>query len=123
VASILLVEDHADSARTMSRLLKSLGYDVQIAGSVAEGLACTQRAQYDLLISDIGLPDGTGLELMRQIMQERPIRGIVLSGFGMDDDIRRSLRAGFSEHLTKPVNLNELETAIDRVLRAAQGTV
>ena len=72
--------------------------------------------QFDLLISDIALPDGTGTELMRFIRAMRPVRGIAISGFGMNGDIEKSLTAGFSEHLVKPLKLEKLEAAIDRVM-------
>ena len=67
------------------------------------------------MISDLGLPDGTGHELMRAIRERHDIRGIALSGYGMEDDLRRSEEAGFAEHLTKPVDLTRLEAAIRRV--------
>ena len=70
---------------------------------------------FDVLVSDIGLPDGSGLELMKQIRQTSGIRGIALSGFGMDEDLRKSKEAGFSQHLTKPINFQRLEAAITRV--------
>jgi signal transduction histidine kinase len=116
---ILLVEDHADTARTMTLLLRSLGYRVTTAGSVASALEAAQSEKFDLLISDVGLPDGTGLDLMQQLLSRGPMRGIVLSGFGMEEDVRRSLEAGFSLHLTKPIDLQRLEAAIERVTPGA----
>jgi CheY-like chemotaxis protein len=71
---------------------------------------------FDLLISDVGLPDGNGMDLVRYLRTQRPIRGIAISGFGMDTDISKSLEAGFSEHLVKPVKLEKLEAAIARVM-------
>jgi len=68
------------------------------------------------MISDVGLPDATGYELMQKIRQVRPIRGIAMSGFGMDEDMRKSFAAGFSEHLVKPVNFAVLEQTIRRVM-------
>jgi CheY-like chemotaxis protein len=79
------------------------------------------RAQsFDLLISDIGLPDGSGLDLIRKLLAERPIKGIALSGYGMEEDIQRSREAGFEEHLTKPINLQKLEATIQRVADGAK---
>lgn len=112
---ILLVEDHPDTARAISRLLRLQGHDVQTAGSVAGALHLAETRPFHLLISDIGLPDGSGLDLMRLLLSRQPVRGIVLSGFGMDEDIQRSREAGFSEHLTKPVNITQLNEAIRRV--------
>jgi two-component system CheB/CheR fusion protein len=112
---ILLVEDHDDTANIMSTVLRHQGHTVRRAASVAAALQAAQAEPFDLLISDIGLPDGSGLDLMRQIRQRQPVRGIALSGFGMEDDVHRSRDAGFDEHLTKPVSLDVLETTIKRV--------
>jgi CheY-like chemotaxis protein len=109
---ILLVDDHPDTSRAMGRLLERMGYDVRTADSVTSALAVADANEIDLLISDIGLPDGSGLDLMRQLVARGPIKGIALSGFGMEEDIQRSKEAGFYEHLTKPINFNRLETAI-----------
>jgi signal transduction histidine kinase/CheY-like chemotaxis protein len=109
---ILLVDDHRDTSRAMARLLVRMGYNVKTADTVRSALAVANQHPFDLLISDIGLPDGSGLELMRQLLAQRPIKGIALSGFGMEEDVQRSKAAGFYEHLTKPINFNRLETAI-----------
>jgi PAS domain S-box-containing protein len=116
---ILLVEDHDDTAAIMSSVLRHQGHTVRRAGSVAAALQAAQAERFDLLISDIGLPDGSGLDLMRQLRLRQPVRGIALSGFGMDDDIRRSRDAGFEEHLTKPVSLDVLEMTIKRVAESS----
>lgn len=114
---ILLVEDHSDTARIMTRLLKSAGHRVTPARTVAEAIAFFKAAEFDLVISDIGLPDGNGADLMRALRERRPVRGIALSGFGMDSDIARSKAAGFAEHLIKPINFQQLEAVIRRVAR------
>lgn len=116
---ILLTEDNEESLRVMARLLRRRGYDVTTADSVASALAEAERAPFDLLVSDIGLPDGSGLDLIRTLRARRPVPGIALSGFGMEDDLRRSLDAGFAAHLTKPIDFGTLETTIRQV--AAQG--
>jgi CheY-like chemotaxis protein len=115
---ILLVEDHEDTAHVMSMVLRHQGHTVRRASTVAAALQAAQAESFDLLISDIGLPDGSGLDLMRQIRLRQPVRGIALSGFGMDEDVRRSRAAGFDEHLTKPVSLDVLETTINRVVES-----
>jgi PAS domain S-box-containing protein len=116
---ILLVDDHEDTNRAMQRLLQRLGYDVKTAGSVSAALnAANADPPFDLLISDIGLPDGSGLELMEQLLKRRPIKGIALSGFGMEEDVKKSKQAGFYEHLTKPINFKRLETAIKQLTSA-----
>jgi CheY-like chemotaxis protein len=105
---ILLVEDHADTATIMARLLDRAGYEVETADSVATALAVAAQAAahggLDLVVSDIGLSDGSGLELMRELRSRYGLRGIALSGFGMDSDLQRSADAGFEKHLIKPVN-------------------
>jgi len=120
---ILLVDDHADTSSVMKLLLERRGYSVDTAWDVASGLEHARTREYDLLISDIGLPDGSGLDLMRAIRAFKPLPGIALSGFGMEDDIRRSHEAGFSEHLIKPVNFQALQDAIQRVLDKRSASV
>lgn len=116
---ILLVEDSADTRRILSRLLSGVGYQVRAAASVGEGLAAARAEPFDLLVSDLGLPDGSGYDLMRQIKQSYGLKGIAMSGYGMDEDIAASKAAGFSEHLTKPVDLHRLNEAIAHVVREA----
>jgi signal transduction histidine kinase/response regulator RpfG family c-di-GMP phosphodiesterase len=112
---ILLVEDHADTSRVMSRLLVKQEHHVQVAPTIAQALQIAETGQFDLVISDIGLPDGSGLDLMQKLLRRQSIVGIALSGYGLEDDIRRSKNAGFREHLTKPVNFQILFDCIDRV--------
>ena len=112
---ILLVEDHPDTAHAMARVLKGMGHRVRIAQSVAAAMAAAAEP-FDLLICDIGLPDGNGLDLLKQLRQSRPVKAIALSGFGMEEDIRKSEEAGFLAHLTKPVELAQLEAAINRLI-------
>ena len=109
---LLIVEDHADTALLLKRLLEGSGFAVETAGTVAEALEAADNAHFDVLVSDLGLPDGTGFELMRQIRQRHPLKGIAMSGYGMEEDIRRSREAGFSKHLVKPVDISSLEQAI-----------
>jgi PAS domain S-box-containing protein len=113
---ILLVEDHADTARIMTRLLQKQGFDLATAGNVNDALALATSEKFDLLISDIGLPDGTGIDLMRQLrtLPYAP-RAIALTGFGMEEDVRKTLEAGFERHLTKPVNFQQLQTIISQM--------
>ena len=122
-AHILLIEDHADTAEAMADLLRELGYRITVAASVATGLAAAERAQQDrdgtridLVLSDLGLPDGSGHELMRSLSSRYGLRGIALSGYGMDDDVQKSREAGFQKHITKPVSLQALQSALMAVL-------
>jgi CheY-like chemotaxis protein len=115
---LLLAEDHPDTIRAMKRLLERDGYDVRTAGSVAAALEVLKVHPVDVLVSDIGLPDGTGHDLMRAARAMRPdVVGIAVSGFGMESDYKGSIDAGFAAHLTKPVDTKDLEAAI----RAAVG--
>ena len=113
---MLLVDDHLDTCLGMERLLKRRGYEVSVAHSVTEALACASAdASFDLLISDLGLPDGTGFDLMTALRQRGGPPGIALSGFGMESDIGKSREAGFSEHLIKPVTIERLDAAMKKL--------
>jgi CheY-like chemotaxis protein len=112
--TILLVEDHVDSAQTIAELLESGGHRTVIANDMASALELA-REPFDVLISDIGLPDGSGVELVRRLSERGPVHGIALSGFSSDLDVEQSLRAGFSEYLTKPVGTEQLLDAVERV--------
>ena len=116
---ILLVEDHADTRRLLSRLLRGAGHWVRTAGSVGEGLAAADAERFDLLVSDLGLPDGSGCDLVRQLKRQYGLIGIALSGYGMDEDVVASKAAGFVEHLIKPVSFRRLSEVIDRLAAAA----
>jgi PAS domain S-box-containing protein len=119
---ILLVEDHADTAEAMADLLRLLGHRVEVAGSVAAALATADanaQTAFDLVVSDLGLPDGSGLELMAELTRRHGLKGIAVSGYGMEEDIRKSREAGFERHLTKPINLQTLETAIRQATAAS----
>ena len=120
---ILLVEDHPDTAEQLTRLLKRAGHEVTRAGSVREAreLIAAQKnpeRDFNILISDLGLPDGSGHEIMRDLASDHDHRmpGIALSGYGMKDDIRDSMEAGFSRHITKPVDWQELKGAIQKLV-------
>ena len=115
---ILLVEDNVDTAYSLSQLLELEGYQVTVAASVAEALA--HDGAIDLLITDVGLPDGSGLGILHRLRNPDAIPGIVLSGYGSSDDVRRSREAGFRYHLTKPVDFTDLVTAIEAVSDVAR---
>jgi signal transduction histidine kinase len=109
---VLLVEDHADTARVLSGLLARAGFVVTVAGSMKEALGKAD-GQIRLVISDIGLPDGSGLDLMRSLRaRHRDLYGIAMSGYGTREDVKKSRRAGFAHHLVKPVQFEELLAAI-----------
>ena len=109
---VLLVEDHEPTRVTLSHVLSRRGLVVTCAASLAEARETAAKTEFDLLISDIGLPDGSGCDLMTELSAVRPIVGIALSGYGMEEDIARSQRAGFRQHLTKPVRVQLLDRAL-----------
>jgi two-component system CheB/CheR fusion protein len=114
---ILLVEDHGDTARVMRRLLCAQGHQVHNAADVAMALKLVDEHPFDLLLSDLGLPDGSGLDLMRTLRQRgQTLPGIALSGYGQEQDIQQSHDAGFAAHLVKPVDLPRLKEAIARAV-------
>jgi len=113
---VLLVEDHLDTAQVLGRILKNAGFDVSHAASVAEARVLAGGRPFDLLISDVGLPDGSGLELMKGLRDAQGLKGIALSGFGTEEDLAASREAGFAAHLTKPVDWERLRREIDRLV-------
>jgi DNA-binding NtrC family response regulator len=110
-----LVEDNRDVLRYLDLCLRRQGYRVATAASLAEARQAAVGGDFDLLISDIELTDGSGLELMREL-SPRGIPGIAVSGYGSMDDVRESRAAGFFAHLVKPVLADALDEAICRVL-------
>jgi CheY-like chemotaxis protein len=117
---ILLAEDNADTLVAMARLLRMRGFEVSTATTLGSAVELATSQEFDLIVSDINLPDGSGLDLMRRARAQSDVKGIALSGFGMEDDIRRSHEAGFSVHLTKPVDARALDETIVRVARGQE---
>jgi signal transduction histidine kinase len=114
---ILLVDDHVDSVRPMQLFFEAIGYEVTTAHTVATALGVATQKEFDLVVSDIGLPDGSGDDLIRQLQDRgHKLPSIALSGYGTEQDIARSRAAGFQVHLTKPVSPQDLQTTVDRLL-------
>ena len=118
---ILLVEDHMPTAQALKHLLMRRNYEVVAAGSVKEAYAVASLGKFDLLISDIGLPDGTGYELMAELNSRQSLPGIALTGYGMEEDVSRSHAAGFVAHLTKPVSVQALDKDLSEAQRPSDG--
>ncbi len=112
---LLVVDDHPDTCTGMKMILERRGYDITVAHTADQASEKARSQHFDLLISDIGLPDRSGYELMQEL-GGRGLRGIALSGFGMESDINRARTCGFSEHLTKPINFDRLEQVIRQLL-------
>jgi CheY-like chemotaxis protein len=110
---VLLVEDHHDTLYVLRSALTRCGYRVTTASSVHAALSAASDSEFDALVSDIGLPDGTGHEIVRALA---PIPAIAISGFSGPDDVSRSLEAGFSRHLVKPITLDHLLTWLGSVV-------
>jgi signal transduction histidine kinase len=113
---VLLVDDHHDTCIGMKRMLERHGYKITVAHSAEQAVEKVRSEDFDLLISDIGLPDRSGYELMREVRLKKDLPGIALSGFGSEQDISQAREAGFSEHLTKPINFERLEKTIQTLL-------
>lgn len=114
---ILIVEDHEHTAVVMKRLLQQGGHLVYSAANVRDALDIVRTTELDLLVSDLGLPDGNGFQVMRELSKVGKAKGIAVSGYGMDEDLARSNQAGFSAHLTKPINVHELQETILQVTK------
>ena len=116
---VLLIEDHSDSREVLATLLGAASFAVKTASNVESALRLAATEPFDIVISDLGLPDGTGYELMKQLRDRHGMKGIALSGYGMKEDRRRSREAGFLDHVVKPVDFGQLLTAIQRVVDTA----
>lgn len=112
---LLVVEDHRQTLDVLQRLLVRAGHRVCVADSVASALAVAAANQFDGVVSDLGLPDGTGFDLMRELRDTYSLQGIALSGYGMEEDLRRSSESGFIAHLIKPVGMDQLRQALEKL--------
>lgn len=110
--SILVVEDNLDTLRYLKVVLERLGHGVTATASLAEARLAVSNSSFDLLVCDIQLPDGSGLDLMRELADSSTLVGVALSGFGTEDDLAESKNAGFDLHLVKPIVAEELELAL-----------
>jgi two-component system, chemotaxis family, CheB/CheR fusion protein len=119
VLRILLVDDHIDTCTVMGKLLAARGHTVTVAHDMKSALERIEAGGFDVLISDVGLPDGSGTELISK--SKNRLVGIAMSGFGTDADARRSLEAGFSQHLIKPVTMEKLDAALQAAMNGPTG--
>jgi len=112
---LLVIEDHEPTMEVLARLLRSHGHDVLTACTVNVALSLAAAHSFDLVISDLGLPDGSGLDLMQQLAKEYGLRGIALSGYGMPQDRLNTQQAGFLAHLVKPINFEQLHQVLQEL--------
>ncbi|HSV62642.1 MAG TPA: ATP-binding protein [Chthoniobacterales bacterium] len=120
---VLVVDDHVDTCTGMKMMMERRGYRVTVAHTADQAVKKAEDEAFDLVISDIGLPDRSGYELMQELSATRNLRGIALSGFGMENDVSRARAAGFSEHLTKPINFDRLDEAIQMLLAEPEAAI
>src|SRR5438270_13680044 len=114
--NVILVEDHADTAECLRKFLTSIGYKVYIATDVASARGLAKAVAFDVLLSDLRLPDGTGWELMEDLSANQPIRAIGIIGYNTEDDISRSRKVGFPDDLAKPLVFEQLSAAINHAV-------
>jgi hypothetical protein len=111
--NILLVEDHDDSRMVLSGLLTHCGHEVATAANIQDALLLLNHLHFDVLVSDIGLPDGSGLDLVIEARKRQPWKKTVaLTAHEQSDDRERGLRAGFDEYLTKPFDFHHLRSLL-----------
>ena len=112
---VLMIEDHEDTAIVMARMLEDMGHNVVSANSVASAVDALTREKFDLIVSDIGLPDGNGVSLIHAVRSFCHAPAIAMTGYGMREDVERCLNAGFNKHVTKPVTFETLQQIIAEV--------
>lgn len=119
--TFFVVENHQDTLDAIRMFLESQGHKVEAALDMRSALKLAHEIEFDVLVSDIGLPDGDGWELLRKLKAEMPVRAIAMSGYGMRADLERSRAAGFGAHLIKPFGPADLEKAVQKVLGPEPG--
>ena len=118
---LLLLEDHEDTAQVMGNLLRLMGHQVEICSTVAAALENVRTEQYDMILSDIGLRDGSGLDFIRKVRETTQAPAVALTGYGTTEDVRECLQAGFDEHLIKPVDIERLRQTLEKLSRKRAG--
>jgi PAS domain S-box-containing protein len=117
---LLVVEDHEPTLNVLAGLLRRQGHDILAASTVETALALAATHQFDLVISDLGLPDGNGVDLMLQLTRDYGLRGIALSGYGMEEDLEKTKQVGFIAHLIKPIHFEQLSHVLKQAAPAVQ---
>ncbi len=112
---ILVVEDHGDTLQALSRLLSHFGHEISVADGAQNARTILDSKEFDVVLCDIALPDGSGYDLIAEAKRKRPVKAVALSGFAGTDDIERGREAGFDFHLAKPVDFHELRTVLGQI--------
>jgi CheY-like chemotaxis protein len=116
-ARVLMVEDHPGAAMALRMCLEEYGYAVEHAASVSEALQLAQAQAFDIVLTDLGLPDGSGVDIGRALGTRLPV--LALSGFGAESDLRSTAAAGFAGHLVKPVDPPQVHAVLQKLLARA----
>jgi CheY-like chemotaxis protein len=112
---ILVVEDHSDTLQALSRLLNHFGHEISVADGAQNALKLIDSKEFDVVLCDIALPDGSGYDVIAQAKRRRPVKAVALTGFGTSEDVERGKEAGFDFHLTKPVDFHELRAVLGQI--------
>lgn len=113
---VIVVEDHASTAEALRKFLTTIGYKVYIAPDIASARALAKAIEFDVLLSDLRLPDGTGWDLMEELSAKQPVRAIAISGYNSEADVQRSRKVGFLDHIAKPLVAEQLSAALERAV-------
>src|SRR5437764_2455172 len=113
---VIVVEDHADTAEGLRKFLTRIGYKVYLAPDAASARALVKAVEFDVLLSDLRLPDRTGWELMQELSREQPVRAIAMSAYNSAEDLARSKRVGFLDHIAKPLVTEKLTAALKEAI-------
>ena len=112
---ILVVEDHSDTLEALSRLLSHFGHEISVADRAQNALNIIDSKEFDVVLCDIALPDGSGYDVIAEAKRKRRVKAVALTGFGATEDIERGKDAGFDFHLTKPVDFHELRAVLGKI--------
>jgi two-component system CheB/CheR fusion protein len=112
---ILVVDDHVDTAQMLTRLLSRSGYVVRYATGFDSAITAARTERFDLLLCDIGLPDGDGCDLLGQVLALYPVKAIAVTGYGLPNEIDKFKTAGFHAILMKPYDFDRIGEAIAKV--------
>jgi len=112
---ILIVEDHNDTLEALSRLLSHFGHEISVADRAENAINIINTKQFDVLLCDIALPDGSGYDVIAAAKRKHPVKAVALTGFGGTEDVERGKKAGFDFHLTKPVDFHELRAVLGQI--------
>ena len=112
---ILVVEDHADTLQALSRLLTHFGHEISLADGAQDAVSMINSKQFDVVLCDIALPDGSGYDVVAHAKRKAPVTAVALSGFNATADIERGKKAGFDFHLGKPVDFHELRAVLGQI--------